>query len=111
MPCANSFLGRGVTARTNGDEILVGNDRFMGDQGIGVSYFKTKAKKRIAQGHTVLYVARNGKLQGVIVVANAVRPNARARVGLASKGRGVIPLYGDRRYKTGGGKSGAFHGL
>ena len=72
------ILGRGVTARSNGNEILVGNDRFMGDHDISVNYFKSKARKRIDEGHTVLYVARNGKLQGVIVVANAVRPNARA---------------------------------
>ncbi len=71
-------LGRGVTARTNGNEILVGNDHFMADHHISVNYFKKRAQKRIQEGHTVLYVARNGKLQGAIVVANAVRPNALA---------------------------------
>ena len=72
------ILGRGVMAKTGGDEILVGNDHFMEEGNIGVNYFRKKAEARILQGHTVLYVAKNGKLQGIIVVANAVRPNAKA---------------------------------
>ncbi|MBW2707991.1 MAG: cadmium-translocating P-type ATPase [Deltaproteobacteria bacterium] len=71
-------LGKGVMAKADGDEILVGNDRFMTDRDISVNYFQKKAEARIQQGHTVLYVAKNEKLQGVIVVANAVRPDAKA---------------------------------
>ncbi len=72
------ILGRGVMAKTGGNEILVGNDHFMQDRNIGVKYFQKEAEARVLQGHTVLYVAKNGKLQGVIVVANAVRANAKA---------------------------------
>ncbi|MCP4576846.1 MAG: cation-translocating P-type ATPase [Deltaproteobacteria bacterium] len=85
-------LGRGGSARTNGNEILVGNDRFMEDRRINVNYFKTRAKDRIQQGHTVLYVAKNHKLQGVIVVANAVRPNAQAVLDWLRRD-GVSSLY------------------
>jgi cation-transporting P-type ATPase C len=92
-------LGRGVMARTDGNDILVGNDRFMEEHHISVDYFKRRAEKRIRQGHTVLYVARNGKLQGVIVVANAVRCNARAVLDSLRRD-GVSSLYlgtGDTR--------------
>ena len=93
------ILGRGVTARTDGKEILVGNDRFMEDRQINVSYFKTRAKERVQQGHTVLYVAKNQKLQGVIVVANVVRPNAQAVLDWLRRD-GVSSLYlgtGDKK--------------
>ncbi len=92
-------LGRGVTARTNGDVILVGNDRFMKEHHIPVTYFKARSDERIQQGNTVLYVARNGKLQGMIVVANGVRPNAKPVLDWLRKD-GVSSLYlgtGDTR--------------
>lgn len=71
-------LGRGVRARTDSALILVGNVEFMAEEGINASYYKTKAREYIETGHTVLYVARNNKLQGMIVVANTIRPNAQA---------------------------------
>jgi manganese/zinc-transporting P-type ATPase C len=92
-------LGRGVTARTNGDVILVGNDRFMKEHHIPVTYFKARSDERIRQENTVLYVARNGKLQGMIVVANGVRPNAKPVLDWLRKD-GVSSLYlgtGDTR--------------
>jgi cation-transporting P-type ATPase C len=92
-------LGRGVMAKTNGAEIIVGNERFMEDFDIRVNYFKSRARKRIQQGHTVLYVAKNRKLQGVIVVANSVRPNAKAVLDWL-RDDGVSSLYlgtGDTR--------------
>ena len=72
------ILGRGVKAMLDGTQILVGNDRFMEQEGINTAYFKGRAKQSVLEGHTVLYVARNKKLQGMIVVANTVRPNAQA---------------------------------
>lgn len=92
-------LGRGVTARTNGDVILVGNDRFMKEHRVPINYFKARAHKQILEGNTVLYVAKNGKLQGMIVVANGVRPNAKPVLDWLRKD-GVSSLYlgtGDTR--------------
>ncbi|QCQ22592.1 heavy metal translocating P-type ATPase [Desulfoglaeba alkanexedens] len=85
-------LGRGVTARTNGDVILVGNDRFMKEHQIPLTCFNARSDERIGQGNTVLYVAKNGKLQGMIVVANGVKPNAKAVLDWLRKD-GVSSLY------------------
>jgi cation-transporting P-type ATPase C len=71
-------LGRGVRARWDSETVLVGNRPFMEDEGINVSYFKGKAQRHARSGATVIYVGRNGKLQGMIAVANAVRPDAAA---------------------------------
>jgi cation-transporting P-type ATPase C len=67
-------LGRGVRARMHGETIFVGNAQFMEDSGVDVAYFTKKAMRLVDAGHTVVYVARNGALQGIIGVANAVRP-------------------------------------
>jgi len=76
----------------DGDMILVGNTRFLEEEGVSTAYYKGKADKNISAGHTVLFVARNKKLQGMIVVANTIRPNARAVLDWLRKD-GVSALY------------------
>jgi cation-transporting P-type ATPase C len=68
------ILGRGVRATLDEESILVGNNRFMEDCGVGTSFLGKKAKGLSEAGHTVVYVARNGKLQGMIGITNTVRP-------------------------------------
>jgi len=70
------ILGRGVRARLDGDKILVGNDKFMEEEGVNVNYFKGNAGDLIARGNTVVYVAKNGKAQGLIAVSNTIRAGA-----------------------------------
>jgi cation-transporting P-type ATPase C len=67
------FLGLGVRATWDSDTVLVGNRAFMESEGVDVTYFKGRAHRCMESGQTVLYVARNGRLQGMIAVANAVR--------------------------------------
>jgi cation-transporting P-type ATPase C len=69
-------LGRGVRAELLGDAILVGNRRFMEEEGVKVGYYNSRAQSAVAKAHTALYVAKNGKVQGMIAVANTVRPRA-----------------------------------
>jgi cation-transporting P-type ATPase C len=70
------FLGMGVRARLDGDTVLVGNEKWMEAEGIGVGYFKRKAEKQMEKGRTVLYVAKNGKAQGIISMADKIRVGA-----------------------------------
>lgn len=70
------ILGRGVRARLDGDKILVGNDKFMDEDGVNIKYFKGRAGDLIARGNTVVYVAKNGKAQGLIAVSNTIRAGA-----------------------------------
>ncbi|OEU49456.1 MAG: hypothetical protein BA861_04860 [Desulfobacterales bacterium S3730MH5] len=74
------ILGRGVRCAMNGDTILVGNAEFMEKEGVNVNYFKGRAGKSARTGQTILYVTKNNKLQGMIAVANTLRPDARAVV-------------------------------
>ncbi|PIE68419.1 MAG: heavy metal translocating P-type ATPase [Deltaproteobacteria bacterium] len=69
--------GKGVFCTVGGDAvILVGNRSFMDDHQIDVRWFDTKAEEQKKQGNTVVYVAKNGKAQGLLGVANPVRPEA-----------------------------------
>ena len=85
-------LGRGVKAKVEEDIIFVGNNKFMDEEGIDTGYYKSRSKKAVLQGHTVLYVAKNKRLQGMLVVANQIRSNAQAVIDWLRKD-GVSGLY------------------
>ena len=67
-------LGRGVQVVQSQDMVLVGNREFLESKGMKVNYFKRKASSFRSSGQTVLYVAKNGRLQGIISVDNTPRP-------------------------------------
>jgi cation-transporting P-type ATPase C len=72
-PC-EVFLGRGVRATVDSDTIVVGNLEFMESEGISAAYYKRRAHEHMQCGRTVVYVGRNGRLQGMIAVAGTARP-------------------------------------
>lgn len=92
--------GRGVLCTIGGDAvILVGNRQFMDEHQVDVRWFDKKATQQRAMGNTVVYVAKNGGAQGMIGVANPVRPEA-ARVLNCLRRDGVKSLHlvtGDSR--------------
>jgi Cu+-exporting ATPase len=78
--------GRGVRAKAGGNEILVGSPRFLAEEGVEVPPHEG----------TALAVARNGRALGHLVVADALRPTARAALArLAELGLRTVMLTGD----------------
>ncbi len=67
------FLGQGVRAELDSETVLVGSAKFMMDQNVNPSYFRAKAEKYQNVGNSVIYIARDEKLQGMIVLGNRVR--------------------------------------
>lgn len=81
--------GRGVLCTIGGDAvILVGNRQFMKENEIDVQWFDRKSAQQRSMGNTVVFVAKNGKVQGMLGIANPVRPEA-IRVLHCLKGDGV----------------------
>ena len=69
--------GRGVLCTVGGDAvILVGNRQFMDEHEVDVRWFDAKAAEQRGMGNTVVYVAKNGGAQGMLGIANPVRPEA-----------------------------------
>jgi cation-transporting P-type ATPase C len=73
---SEEVLGQGVCSTVNGDIILVGSERFLKSRGVDPSFFRRKAQEYMESGHTIVYVAKNDRLQGLISLTNTVRPNA-----------------------------------
>ena len=86
--------GRGITATVGGYTISVGNKALMFDRKIDVP-------ERLAaefDAASEIYVARGEKLLGAIVVADTVRPEARAAIqALKQMGMRIVLLTGDSR--------------
>ncbi len=78
IPQPESFealTGRGVKARIDGHDILVGSDRLMADQGIDLGALSTKGAQMGARGQTPLYAAIDGAAAALIAVTDPVKPS------------------------------------
>jgi Cu2+-exporting ATPase len=87
-----------MRAVVEGREVLVGNRKLMADRGVPLDGQGQKAQELEAGGRTVVHAAVDGRLAGMIAIADAVRPGAKAAVeALRSMGIEVAMLTGDNR--------------
>lgn len=68
-----TVLGRGVKASIGVNTVLVGSRSFMIEEGVATAAYQTKAMELEKSGHTVVHVAKNGNLLGIVGVVTAVR--------------------------------------
>jgi len=69
--------GLGVRARINEAEVAIGRPRLLSEQGIEVREdVAAQARNLAAKGRTVIVVARNGEVQGILVLEDTLRPEA-----------------------------------
>jgi Zn2+/Cd2+-exporting ATPase len=89
--------GKGVAARINGQNVLVGRNTFLAGRGVDLSLLKDPTFKE-PEGISVLYVARDGRLIGWIGLEDRTREEAREAIGeLRDLGvRSVIMVTGDK---------------
>jgi len=93
-----SVAGKGVTGRVEGMRIAVGNEKLLSDSGISSGPLAQAAAARRAAGEAVLFVAIDGKVAGLVVVADSIKDSARdALAELRREGLRVIMLTGDHR--------------
>lgn len=91
-----AVTGQGVKAQIEGRMILMGNLSLMEDQKIAMEDMKAKAEELGNQGKTVIYISRDGRLVGLIAVADAPRLTSRETVQrLKALGVESVLLTGD----------------
>jgi Cu+-exporting ATPase len=99
IPSAESFEaipGHGVKVSFNGKEILIGNRRLMEERSIALKDKETIISGLEEKGNTVMIVAEDNKLKGLIAVADTLKEHAEDVVkGLKAEGVQVIMLTGD----------------
>jgi copper-(or silver)-translocating P-type ATPase len=91
-----AFLGRGIECIVDGKKILAGNLKAMSESGVDVGKNINKAESLAHEGKTPLYFAVDGKLAGIIAVADVVKKNSKKAISQLKKaGIEVIMLTGD----------------
>jgi Cu+-exporting ATPase len=90
--------GQGVDALSSDGRILLGNARMMQARGVQVAGLEPLATALAAEGKSVVYVAFAGEAQGLVAVADVLKPEARVAVSaLQALGVEVAMLTGDTR--------------
>ena len=88
--------GRGIEAMVAGAQTLMGSARMMSEAGIDLAPLADQADVEAAQGHSVLYLARDGAVLALFAVADAPRPGAAEAVAaLKAQGLRVAMITGD----------------
>ena len=89
--------GSGIRGQVEGGEVLGGKTGWFQDQGLLDPDWVAQGEALAAQGKTPLYFAHQGKLLGLIAVADAIRPESAAAIAQL-RGLGVTPvlLTGDQ---------------
>ena len=93
-----SFTGKGVTGSIDGRKVAVGNAKLMEHLSVDADALSSKADEMRKQGQTVMYVAIDSKLAGLIGVADPIKASTREALSLLhSSGVQVVMLTGDNR--------------
>jgi Cu+-exporting ATPase len=88
--------GLGAVATVKGVRVIAGNAALMKDSGANVSPLASDTERLSAEGKTLLYVAADGRVAGVIAVADTLREHSRDGVAqLRALALDVTMLTGD----------------
>ena len=101
LPKAEAFAsitGKGVQARVDGQDVVLGNRALMIQAGVPLNGLEEQGQDLAYSGATPMYVAVGGAGAGLIAVADTVRPESREAIEqLKALGLEVWMLTGDNR--------------
>ncbi|MDB6178308.1 heavy metal translocating P-type ATPase [Paracoccus sp. Z330] len=93
-----AITGMGVRARIGDHDLLIGAERLMSRSDLDVGPLAEGARVLSEQGKTTMFVARDGRVVGLVAVADPVRDSARSMVRqLHGRGIRVAMITGDGR--------------
>lgn len=91
-----SLTGKGLVGEVDGHHVLLGNTRLMADEGLNHDALKAKSDALSAEGQTVMLVAIDGKIAGLLGVADPIKATTPGAVKqLHAEGIRVVMLTGD----------------
>ena len=90
--------GKGVRGQADGRRILVGNERLLREHAVDTASLEPRVRQLRAAGEAIVFVALDGRLSGLLRVADVIKPSSHAAVSeLQREGITVIMLTGDQR--------------
>jgi Cu+-exporting ATPase len=92
----NSVTGRGVEAVVDGQTVLIGSPGLMAERGIDTAAVQADVLRLQDEGKTVMAVAVDGALAGLLAVADTVKESSAAAIAqMHSQNLRVVMLTGD----------------
>ena len=92
----NAIPGQGVEAVIDKQNIVLGNLRLVNDKNLSLNGLNDEAEKFRNEGKTIMYLGTDGKVEGIIALADTLKPDAVASVkALQDMGTEVVMVTGD----------------
>jgi Cu+-exporting ATPase len=94
----DSPVGKGAFGMVEKRRVALGNAKFLAELGVAVAALEAEAEKLRGDGATVIFVAVEGKLAGILAIEDPVKATTpEALAALAAQGVRVIMLTGDNK--------------
>ncbi|MCJ0553026.1 heavy metal translocating P-type ATPase [Enterococcus cecorum] len=92
----HTVTGQGIQAKVDETQVLLGNEKLMQSFDIEIEAVQAQVAQLSSQGNTVMYVASQGELIGLIAVSDPVKTSSpQAIQALQKMGLEVVMLTGD----------------
>ena len=90
--------GRGIEVSIDGKGIMMGNKKLMDDRAVDIADKWELSQRLAGEGKTPMYISAEGRLAGIIAVADTVKENSmKAVAGLKEMGIEVVMITGDNK--------------
>jgi Cu+-exporting ATPase len=94
----DAIPGFGIQAAIAGKRVLLGNIKLMRDRGVALDGTEGRAEDLSNEGKTPMFVAVDGKIAGIIAVADTLKENSKTAIAALHRlGLEVVMLTGDNR--------------
>lgn len=94
----DSPVGKGVLGNVDGHWIVLGNTRFLAELNIDTRVLEAQADELRQHGATVIFVAIDGVVAGIVAIADPVKESTPAAIeALHADGIRIVMLTGDNR--------------
>jgi Cu+-exporting ATPase len=93
-----SLTGRGVRGRVEGREVALGNGKLLEELRVDAGALAAKAEALRVEGQTVMFVVAEGKIAGLVGVADPIKATSLEAINkLHADGIRIVMLTGDSR--------------
>ncbi len=94
----SAIPGYGIEVKIKNDKIILGNKKLMDKKGILIKQLEKTSNRLAEEGKTPMYIGINGKLMGIIAVADTVKKNSKEAIQmLKNMGLEVAMITGDNK--------------
>jgi Cu+-exporting ATPase len=94
----DSPVGKGVTGVVDGKGLVIGSHRIMAEAGVDLSVLTSEAEALRGEGATVIFVAIDGRVGGLLAIADPVKETTPVALKeLRDAGVRVVMLTGDNK--------------